>query len=155
MSRIRNSRLRCYVIGDGPDRGKLENAACALGLKGQVVFTGRQDNVADWLSILDVFVLPSDSGESFGNAAVEAMAVGIPTIVMADGGGLVEHFPPGYRDFPRNERELGQRIAELLSNSAYAERMAEACNQYVREKYSVTRMLAGYEALYESALQGR
>ena len=79
------------VIGDGPERSALERLASELSLTDQVRFTGATVNVTDYLQVLDAFLLLSGPEESFGNSAVEAMGLGIPTIVMHDGGGLTEH----------------------------------------------------------------
>ena len=62
---------------------------------------------------MDVFALPSGPEESFGNAAVEAMGVGLPTVVFADGGGLVEHVIDGETGFVvRDQAEFVQRLRE-------------------------------------------
>ena len=57
----------------------------------QTIFTGWRDQVADLVQAFNAFCMPSSPGESFGNSAVEAMALGVPTIIFADGGGLLEH----------------------------------------------------------------
>jgi glycosyltransferase involved in cell wall biosynthesis len=76
------------VVGDGPEREPLEALAHDLRLTGQVVFAGQRRDVPDVLAALDLFVAPSRE-ESFGLAALEAIAAGVP-LVASDVGGLSE-----------------------------------------------------------------
>ncbi|MGQ9729797.1 MAG: glycosyltransferase family 4 protein [Candidatus Zipacnadales bacterium] len=98
------------VIGDGPKREALEDLAHALRLTGQVVFLGRRSDIPEVLSVLDVLVVPSRE-ESFGLAALEGVAAGVPTIA-SDVGGLRE--------------VLGDTEAVLLVTPDDAEALAEA-----------------------------
>ena len=86
--------------------------------------------MASYLQVMDVFCLPSTALESFGNAAVEAMAAGLPTVVFADGGGLVEHIDDGQTGFvvaDQKELEDTLGVSSLTLNSVVApERKARA-----------------------------
>jgi glycosyltransferase involved in cell wall biosynthesis len=145
--------VHCLVLGDGPERASLEELADKLGLRDRVSFLGRIDHVGDYLQLLDAFVLPSGPEEAFGNAAVEAMGVGIPTVVFADGGGLVEHV----RDretghIVRGTDELVAVLRELAANPGSRLRLGEAGRQYAQITYSLDAMFERYEALYLRAM---
>jgi glycosyltransferase involved in cell wall biosynthesis len=143
------------VIGDGPERGALENLASSLGISDRVRFTGKTSNVADYLQVLDIFVLPSGPEESFGNSAVEAMGFGLPTIVMSDGGGLTEHVEHGRTGVVANDvDDLSRWIARLVEDEPERRRLGEAARATVRERYTTLNMLQGYEHLYAGAGRG-
>lgn len=74
---IPNSKL--VLVGDGPDRKKLEEKANRLGIRDSVIFTGVQQNISDWLSAFDVFVFPS-LFEGLPIAALEAQSNGVPIV---------------------------------------------------------------------------
>ncbi len=139
----------CLVIGDGPAKQSLQALAVRRGVERQVRFVGQQKNVADWLQLADLFVLPSNAGESFGNSAVEAIGVGLPTIVMDDCGGMREHFPDGLRSFPQSIEQLADRIDALRAAPDEATSFARQCQQYVLDKYTIDNMVSGYQRLYE------
>jgi glycosyltransferase involved in cell wall biosynthesis len=145
--------LQCVVIGDGPSRLPLERHAAHLGVSDRVTFVGRKEHVGDYLQLLDVFVLPSGPEEAFGNAAVEAMGVGVPTVVFADGGGLTEHVTNGETGrVVRDVRELAGTLEELAADAALRARLGRAGQEYVRTAYSLEAMFDGYAVLYERAL---
>ena len=78
LAAVRRPELRLLIVGDGEERPRLEALADRLGVRSRTVFTGLQDKVADFVQSMDAFCLPSDSRESFGNSAVEAMGLGRP-----------------------------------------------------------------------------
>ena len=124
-------------MGDGPERQRLETQAKRLGVSARVVFAGRQERVASYLQAMDVFCLPSTGLESFGNAAVEAMAAGLPTVVFADGGGLVEHIDDGETGFiVADQHELEATLGRLLSDVELRRRTGERARRAVRSRYS-------------------
>jgi glycosyltransferase involved in cell wall biosynthesis len=100
---------------------------------------------------MDAFSLPSI--ESFGNAAVEAMALGIPTIVFNDGGGLVEHIDPGDTGFVvADQQELETTVRRLLADGDLAERVGSRGRAAIRARYTPERSAQAYRQLYASAL---
>ena len=117
VAALHDARMRLLVIGDGPDHARLETHARRLRVSSNVVFAGRQERPWDYVQAMDAFCLPSTEMESFGNAAVEAMALGVPTIVFADGGGLVEHVEDGATGFiVLNQRDLEITVARLAAD---------------------------------------
>ena len=106
---------RLVMIGDGPDRPAAERQAAAMGLSSHVEFVGEQQDLVPWLSTADLFLLPS-SQESFGLAALEAMACGVP-VVASRVGGLPEVIVDGRTGFVsrpvrcRRDGRTGHRAA--------------------------------------------
>ena len=142
--------VHCYVLGDGPARAELEEQTRRLGVADKVTFTGKVERMGDYLQLFDIFVLPSGPEESFGNSAVEAMGVGIPTIVFADGGGLVEHVDDGVTGYlVRDVAELGARLELLASDQDLRRSIGDAARREMLDRYSPARMVDRYSALYE------
>jgi L-malate glycosyltransferase len=144
--------VQCVIIGDGPERLPLEQLSRTLNVADRVVFVGKQQRVGDYLKVLDVFTLPSGPEESFGNAAVEAMGCGVPTVVFRDGGGLTEHVLDGQTGFvARDQAQYVQRLRELVDSEATRRKIGAAGMQFVRKKYATEAMVAGYDHLYDAA----
>ena len=141
--------VRCMIIGDGPERPALERLGGELGITDRVAFVGSTGRVGDYLQALDVFVLPSGPEESFGNAAVEAMGVGLPTVVFADGGGLTEHVEDRETGFVANDQgDLVHKLSELVRDQGLRTRLGMAASASVRAKYSIDAMVDRYDDLY-------
>ena len=141
------------IVGDGEERGRLEALAGALGIGASVHFVGRQVRPWDYFQVMDVFSLPSMELESFGNAAVEAMALGLPTIVFADGGGLLEHVEHGRTGIVvETQSELEQVIGRLMSDDALRAELGAQARLTVRARYSLRRAADAYDAVYAEAI---
>jgi glycosyltransferase involved in cell wall biosynthesis len=155
-ARLRDTRLRVVVVGDGPDLARLSSIAAELAIERQVSFAGPQDNVADYLQAMDAFCLPSMGLESFGNSVVEAMALGLPTIIFADGGGMVEHIEEGDTGFiVKDDDELTARITALMEDPDLRGRIGARGRRVVRERYTPVRSATAYRSLYDAAMQVR
>ena len=98
-SGLLSNKFQLLIVGDGPDRSRLEILTHKLGLQDRTIFTGMQKYIGDYLALMDIFVLPSAGLESFGNAIVEAMSQGVLGIVFQDSGGTVEHIQDGETGF--------------------------------------------------------
>lgn len=139
------------VVGDGPERPQLESLARDLAIEARVRFVGMRANVADYLQVLDAFVLTSGPEESFGNAAVEAMGYGLPTIVMRDGGGLVEHVDHLETGLVAEDvDDLAQWLRRLRADASLRRSLGTAARERTRTTYTVERMVDGYSRLYDS-----
>ncbi|MBA2458677.1 MAG: N-acetyl-alpha-D-glucosaminyl L-malate synthase BshA, partial [Gemmatimonadales bacterium] len=141
------------MIGDGPERVDAENEARDLGVSGDVRFLGRLDTVASLLQVSDLFLLPSQT-ESFGLAALEAMACGSP-VVATRAGGLPEVVDDGVNGIlePAGSVEaMGRRAVELLRDPARHAAMKQAAIAKA-EQYSADRIVPMYEELYHEVLQ--
>lgn len=100
------------LVGDGPERARLEDDAGRLGISGSTLFTGYRVDAGGYQQLMHVCVLPSEV-EGFGLAAIEALALGKPAVVFRDGGGMAEvvlgHEP---RDVVSGVEELAVRLEE-------------------------------------------
>lgn len=108
---------KLVLIGDGPDRSECERLVRELDLQKDVFFLGKQDGLADLLSVADVFLMPSQS-ESFGLSALEAMACGIPVVSSSVGGlpELIVHNEVGFiAEFGDIDR-MAKYTVDLLTN---------------------------------------
>jgi glycosyltransferase involved in cell wall biosynthesis len=144
--------VHCLVVGDGPERRALERLAAHLDITQRVTFAGLQRAVGDYLQVMDVFALPSGADEGFGNSLVEAMSVGIPSIVFADGGGLLEHVADGRTGFvARDQADFDRKLAELTADRALRRKVGDAGQTSVRSKYTLERSIDGYFRLYADA----
>ena len=149
-------RVRLLVVGDGTERPRLEALARELGVERDVLFTGLKDHIADYLQVMDVFCLPSSGRESFGNAATEAMAMGLPTVVFADSPGLAEHIEHGTTGFiVATRHELEEVLRRLIADPETRREVGLRGRAAIRERYTLERAAAAYDELYQAALSAR
>jgi N-acetyl-alpha-D-glucosaminyl L-malate synthase BshA len=140
------------LVGDGPDRDAAEHQVDGLGLRKDVRFLGKVESVGDVLRGADLFLLPSAT-ESFGLAALEAMACGVPVIASAAGGipEVVDDGKTGFLAPPGDVATMSERALRLLGNSAEHERIKRAAAARALD-FSADRVVPRYEALYEEVL---
>ena len=146
-------RAALVMIGDGPDRAAVERRAADAGLGDVVHFVGEQHDLVPWLSASDVFLLPS-SQESFGLAALEAMACEVP-VVASNVGGLPEVIEDGVTGYlcPLDALDLmAERIVDLLGDPARRSRIGQAAAQHVRTHFCTDLIVPQYEAFYREVL---
>ena len=145
------TEFQILIVGDGPDRGRLETIAHSLGLGSNTVFAGMQTDIGAYLAVMDIFVLPSGPQESFGNSAIEAMAVGLPTVVFSDGGGLPEHVQDAHTGYVVDSvGELSSRLNQLLSNPDLRTTLGETAATHIQSTYDLNAMTSCYDAFYRS-----
>ena len=121
---VEHGAWRCIVVGGGLLEIDLRARAAELGLSSSIVFTGQIGDVRPYLTMADLFVLPSDK-EGFPHALLEAMACGLPSIVTDVGGNnaaLVDD-RTGFWAKPGNSRELARLIGYLLVHRSEPLRM--------------------------------
>lgn len=145
--------VKLLLIGDGPERRNVEAMCRELGTCNDIRFLGKQDAVEDLLSLSDLFILPS-AKESFGLAALEAMACGVP-VISTDVGGLPEvneHGKTGYLCELGDVIDMSEKAVKILSDdnllSDFRVRAREKAMQFSRAK-----IVPQYEELYESCLK--
>ena len=144
------------LVGDGPDLPLAQQRLRALGLDGDVEYAGERLDIVDVLSQTDVFLLPSAT-ESFGLAALEAMACDVP-VVASKVGGLPEVIDDGVSGFlhpPDDLDGMADSILRLLADRALHARITAAGRRVAREKFSAERVVPMYEAAYEAILSQR
>ncbi|HEY4356616.1 MAG TPA: N-acetyl-alpha-D-glucosaminyl L-malate synthase BshA [Acidobacteriaceae bacterium] len=151
VSRLVPSRL--LMIGDGPDRSAAEHLAIDLGVADRVDFLGKQENVNELLSLGDLMLMPSEM-ESFGLAALEAMACRVPTIATRVGGvpELIEHGENGLLYEVGDIDGMATGAISLLSSPAHLEVMAAAGRRTAQSKFCSTGIIPQYEEFYEKIL---
>ena len=145
--------FRVRIIGDGPDRGAAEYIVRKKKLTRDVHFLGKQDRVYQHLAQADLFLLPSDM-ESFGLAALEAMACEVPVVATNVGGlpEVVEHGIDGYLFTPR-EVDIGARYAmEILSRPDRGREMGKAARLNAKKKYCANDVIPMYESYYRQVI---
>jgi N-acetyl-alpha-D-glucosaminyl L-malate synthase BshA len=151
--RVRKSvRARLLLIGDGPVREDIEQQVRESGLEPDVLFIGEEHDPVQWLSIADLFLLPS-AQESFGLAALEAMACEVP-VVSSNVGGLpeiVRDGVTGYACAPEDVEDMAAKSVELLRDAQRRTAMGRAGRAMVSSEYCVDRIVPLYEAAYERA----
>ena len=147
---------RLVMIGDGPDRAPAEELARKLGVKNDVLFLGQQNEVHEKLSQADVFLLPSRL-ESFGLAALEAMACETPVIATNVGGlpEVVENGVDGYLVEPGDVKTAGEYAIDLLSRADRGREMGQLARVHARKKFCANDVIPKYEAYYEQVLEQR
>src|SRR3989441_4055661 len=140
------------LVGDGPDRDAVEQESDRLGLGSDVRFFGKVDQVGDLLRGSDLFLLPSET-ESFGLAALEAMACGVPVIASAVGGlpEVVVHGETGYLAPPGAVDEMTERALAILRDDALHGRLAPSAAARARD-FSTERIVPHYASLYRDVL---
>lgn len=148
--------LRGVVIGDGPRRPSVEAAVSRAGLDGRVILAGARADVPRVLAALDLFVTASDT-EGLPNAAMEAMAAGLP-VVATDAGGTREVVAEGVTGRvvpPGRLVPLLEASRPLVRDAALRRRMGEAGRARIASEFGVERMVAATRAVYEEVLRGR
>ncbi|HEX3032106.1 MAG TPA: N-acetyl-alpha-D-glucosaminyl L-malate synthase BshA [Bacillota bacterium] len=149
-----NARVPSQLLlgGDGPDRLMARQLAEQLGVSSRVHFLGKQEGVIDLLSIGDLFLLPSEK-ESFGLAALEAMACELP-VIATNCGGLPEVVKDGITGFltPLGAVEqMVERGVQLLTDSELYGKMAAAARQWAVSNFNSDKIVSQYEACYARA----
>jgi len=144
---------RLLLVGDGPDLSLAYRKARELGINELVHGVGAQEEVVPLLSVSDVFLLPS-SQESFGLAALEAMACEVP-VVASHVGGLPEVIQDGVNGFLHPPDALDAMAASALSilqDDELHARIGTAACRRVREEFCVERVVPMYEACYRAVI---
>jgi L-malate glycosyltransferase len=155
FARVRKAMPATLImVGDGPDRDEAEKEAAALGVATDVRFLGRLDTVAEILQGTDLFILPSQT-ESFGLAALEAMACGAPCVASRAGGlpEVITDGVDGLLEPPGSAEAMGRRAVDLLRDPERHATMRAAAIAKART-FSSEKVVAQYEALYREVMEG-
>lgn len=141
------------MVGDGPDLDKAVRLVRERGLEDRVHFLGEQDQVLPLLSMADLFLLPS-AQESFGLAALEAMACEVPIVASRVGGlpEVIEDGRNGFLHLPDELDEMAASCVRLLTDEALRRPMATAARETVSAKFCAEKIVPQYEAFYEEIL---
>jgi N-acetyl-alpha-D-glucosaminyl L-malate synthase BshA len=146
---------RLLMVGDGPDRAPAELLARELGVGDRVIFLGKQMRVAHLLPIADVMLVPSEM-ESFGLAALEAMACGVPAVASRVGG-LPEVVTDGEDGLlvPVGDTDaIAAAALRLLEDGALYSRVAAAARRTAETRFAATKIVPQYEDFYREIVGG-
>jgi N-acetyl-alpha-D-glucosaminyl L-malate synthase BshA len=143
---------KLLFVGDGPERGHAEELSRKLNICDDVRFVGKQEQMEDILAIADLFLLMSEY-ESFGLAALEAMAAGVP-VVSTNAGGLPEIMVQGITGYMGNVGDIqtmsGQAI-DILENDERLEEFKKNAAQHA-QIFDIHNIVPLYERLYDEVL---
>ncbi len=144
---------KLILIGDGPDRGAAEYLVRKKKLQKDVCFLGKQYQVYTKLSVADLFLLPSEL-ESFGLAALEAMACEVPVIATTAGGmpEVVEHGIDGFLVEPGDVKSAAAHAIEILSRADRGREMGQRARINAKRKYCANDVIPQYDAYYRRIL---
>lgn len=144
---------KLMLVGDGPEKERAERQALELGIYDKIIFFGNSNEIEHILSYSDLFLLPSET-ESFGLAALEAMAMGVP-VISSNTGGLPEVNEHGVSGYLSNVGDVEDMVANALkivkdqdTLCGFKERARE-----VAKKFSIDKVVPLYEDIYRAAIE--
>ncbi|MGO9829543.1 MAG: N-acetyl-alpha-D-glucosaminyl L-malate synthase BshA [Myxococcaceae bacterium] len=150
---LRTRPAALVLVGDGPERPSVEKLTASLGLTGHVAFLGEQLQMGRLLAQADLFVLPSEQ-ESFGLAALEALASGVPVVATRVGGvpEVVRHSETGLLVPARDPKALASAVLDLLGEEPRRSAMGRAAREDALARFRPEPVVARVEALYHRVL---
>lgn len=160
FSRLRASnpeaKARLIIVGDGPERGRLETAADSFGCKESVVFAGQVSDVRPFYAAADVFVLPSHS-EGSPNVLLEAMAAEIPVVATKVGGvpEMVEDNVSALLVQANDPPTLAAAIARVLTEDDLAQRLTANASTLVATRYTPENYVRSLTEIYGEVMEAR
>ncbi len=143
---------KLLFVGDGPERGPAEDLSRQLGICDDIRFVGKQEQMEDILAIADLFLLTSEY-ESFGLAALEAMAAGVP-VISTNAGGLGEIMVDGVVGYMSNVGDvasMSQHAISILSDDLRLASFKKAAAEHAN-KFDIANIVPLYEKLYDEVL---
>lgn len=144
---------RLIMVGDGSEKTNVEHRARCLGVYGQCVFVGKQPKIVDYLSAADVLLLPSEQ-ESFGLAALEAMACEVPVIASRVGGvpEVVTDGETGFLSEVGDVEKMAADAARLLTDQEFRLEMGRRARESAISRYRTDLIIPKYIDFYEKIL---
>ncbi|MCO6509557.1 MAG: N-acetyl-alpha-D-glucosaminyl L-malate synthase BshA [Aridibacter famidurans] len=152
----KGARARLVMVGDGPQRSACEYRAEQLGIKQYVTFAGKKANISDYLAVSDIFLLPSEL-ESFGLAALEALACEVPVIASRVGGipEVVTDNETGFLSNFGDVEKMGEDTLKLINDEDLREAFGKAGRESAVTRYSASEIIPQYINFYEKVLGAR
>ena len=146
-------QLELHLVGDGPDRARLEQMAAQLGIAERVKFWGWQTDTPRFYEAMDVMLLPSRT-EGMPNAVLEAMAMNVPTVA-TDVGGVRDLLDGGRCGVvvTQDETEWPAHLAPLLKDAAWRRELAAAARRRVTQRFSFRQRCAAELDVYDKLLR--
>jgi len=150
LSQIRSKLL---IIGDGPLRSKLEDYVDELNVRDKVIFLGFKNNVSDFLSILDLFVLASRD-EGIPISLLEAMRASIPVVCTKVGGipEIIEDKITGLLVEPDDSKGMSEACYRMLADKRFSDELARNSKELIYSKFSLSKSVDDTLALYRETI---
>lgn len=144
---------KLLMIGDGPERSRAEWLAMSKGIHERVLFLGKQDRIHEKLAFADVMLMPSDL-ESFGLAALEAMACEVVPVATRVGGvpEVIDHGVTGYMAPVGAIAEMAGYAIDVLGDEAKLRAMGKRARQEAQKRFCSTKIISQYEEFYRAVL---
>lgn len=151
VNKIIPSKL--ILVGDGPDRSECERICRELNICDSVRFLGKQEGLVEILTSSDVFLIPSQS-ESFGLAALEAMACGIPVVSSSVGGlpELIKHNETGFIAEIGDVDRMAKYVIDLLNNERKYNLFSRNARKRAVDEFDKSKIVPIYESFYDEVL---
>lgn len=148
IEREHGLRPHLLLVGEGPERARIEERAVDLGLHGRVHLVGEASDVRPYLAAASAFLLSSIAVETFSNAALEAAAAGLP-VILSDVGGAREMFPDGIGGliYPRDEIASLADCMVRLQMPGEAHRQGSLARAAVQAQFSIEQMADAWDAI--------
>ena len=148
-------QTRLIMVGDGSERTNAEHRARCLGVHDACVFVGKQPKIVDYLSASDVLLLPSEQ-ESFGLAALEAMACELPVIASRVGGipEVVDDGETGFLSEVGDVEKMATDASRLLADDEFRLQMGRRARESAVSRYRTDLVIPRYIEFYEKILAG-
>jgi N-acetyl-alpha-D-glucosaminyl L-malate synthase BshA len=149
----KHADVKLLMVGDGPERGPAENLAAELKVREHVKFLGKRDGVENLIRLAHVILMPSEM-ESFGLAALEAMACGVPAVATRVGGvpELITEGEDGFLEEVGDIAALAEKATLLVTDEALHARMSHAAREAALTRFCSSKLIAQYEACYEEVV---
>jgi len=153
---VRETPAQLVLVGDGPERSAAEWLARDLHIHEKIHFLGKQDRVNELLPLADLLLMPSEL-ESFGLAALEAMACKVPSIATRVGGvaELIDDGVTGLLYAVGDTEAMAQGALSLLGDQARLEAMREAGRKTAQKRFCATLVVPQYVRYYEAVIRGQ
>lgn len=153
MVRKEYPKVRLVMVGDGPERAAVKHQAKVLGVEDDAVFVGKKANIAEYLGVSDIFLLPSEL-ESFGLAALEAQACELPVIATRIGGipEVVNDGESGFLSEIGDVEKMASDTLRLLRNEDMRASFGKRGREISIQRYSTDVIIPQYIAFYEKVL---
>lgn len=155
FDRVQKKIPSCLLLmGDGPDRSRAEWLVTQKGLRKKVEFMGKVDRIYEKLSVADLMLAPSEL-ESFGLAALEAMACEVPTVATSVGGvpEVIEHGRSGFLAEVGDVEAMAKSAIDILSDETRLREMGKVARWEAQARFCSSRIIPEYEAFYERVLE--
>jgi len=156
LSRVlrKGINTRLVMVGDGSERTNVEHRARCLGIYDKCVFVGKQPKIVDYLSAADVLLLPSEQ-ESFGLAALEAMACEVPVIASRVGGipEVISDGETGFLSEVGDLEKMAEDAARLLSDATRRREIGKRARESAVTRYRTDIVIPKYIEFYEQVLR--